>query len=228
MARSRVGRETRARILEATRALLGEAGLEGTTLQAICGRAAVGAGSFYNLFASKEAAVLSVVREAIEAVDPEGRGRVDPEGRRPVDVDLDAEEERSSEEAADHPPETVADLVDAYLRFLTREPGLARIYVQAAVAWGRADPSLAARFRRHQAIRLERFSAAIRRGDPDIDDGEVRRRAELLLAILYGLTLSWLLDPSIELDRHREALLDLNFQWHVDRSAFPSAIVLSD
>ena len=75
MARYRAGIRTEARIIDATRELLGEVGLDGTTLKAICDRAGVRAGSFYNLFESKEEVVLRVVGEAIAAVDPDPDGR---------------------------------------------------------------------------------------------------------------------------------------------------------
>ncbi|HEX2028702.1 MAG TPA: TetR/AcrR family transcriptional regulator [Nitriliruptorales bacterium] len=184
MARYRSGLETRQRILEATRALLGEVGLEGTTLKAICDRAGVGAGSFYNLFASKEEAVLTVVRAAIEAVD--------------VGHDSDARRR-----------ETVESLVDAYLGFVTSEPTLARIYLQAAVAWGLSDPGLAARFARHQAQRVERVTAALLRERPELSSEDARVRAELLLSALNGLTVNWMLDPRVDLPTHRRRLLAL-------------------
>ena len=79
--RYKAGLETRDRILEATRGLIAEEGLEGTTIKAICDRAGVLPGSFYNLFSSKEEAILSVVRDAIDAVDP------DPSHEGPDDID---------------------------------------------------------------------------------------------------------------------------------------------
>ena len=179
MARSRVGRETRARILEATRELLATIGLEATTLKAICDRAGVGAGSFYNLFDSKEDVVLSVVRSAISAFDTDRT----------------------------HDAETVQDLVQAYLAFVTREPALTRIYLQAAVSWGLADPSFAARFRRHQTNRLDRLRAAIARAEPALESDEVRGRAELLLATLNGLAMSAALDPDSDVAVLSERLL---------------------
>ena len=179
MARYRVGLETRRRILDATRALLGEVGLEGTTLKAICDRAGVGAGSFYNLFPTKEACVLTVVGEAIDAVGPVA----DVTGT-----------------------ERVADLVAAYVAFVTHEPLLARIYLQAAVAWGLADAQIAARFRRHQERRAERLAAAFAREHPGIDSGEAAARGEALLATLNGLALHWLLDPSLDLRAHADRL----------------------
>ncbi len=50
MGRYQAGIQTEARIIDATRTLLAERGLEGTTLKAICELAEVRAGSFYNLF----------------------------------------------------------------------------------------------------------------------------------------------------------------------------------
>lgn len=184
MARYRAGLETRSRILVAARELLSEVGLESTTLKAICDRAGVGAGSFYNLFDSKEEAVLSVVRESIAAVDPTSAGR-------------DLGEER------------VSDLVDAYLKFLTGDPALARIYLQAAVAWGLNDPALAARFRRHQEHRRDRLRGALEREVTGLGSRAARRRAELLLAALNGLSVNWLLDPEVELEGHRDRLVAL-------------------
>ena len=69
--RYKAGLETRERILDATRSLVAENGLDGTTIKAICEQAGVLPGSFYNLFASKEQAIVTVVREAIDAVDPD-------------------------------------------------------------------------------------------------------------------------------------------------------------
>ena len=182
MARYQQGRETRRRILAASRDLLAEVGLEGTTIKAICERAEIGAGSFYNLFGSKEEAILAVVAEAIAAVDP-------------------AEQHGRGEE------ESVRDLVDAYLRFVTEDPGAARIYLQAAVAWGLHDPTLAHRFRRHQKRRVERLEAALGRERPDRSPEERRATAEFLLASLNGVAMTWLLDPETDLEAHRTRLL---------------------
>jgi AcrR family transcriptional regulator len=109
MARYRVGLETRARILAATRDVLGEVGLENVTLKAITDRAGVGAGSFYNLFDSKEEAVLEVLRDAIVAIDPDPAGL----GRESLD-----------------------DLIDAFVGFFTHPDttALARIHLQLGSA----------------------------------------------------------------------------------------------
>jgi len=120
-------------LLEATRELLGESGLEGTTLTAICDRAGIRAGSFYNLFPSKEAVVLRVVREAITAVDPHPDGADD----------------------------SLQELIDAYLEFVTHEATLAKIYLQMAVAGGLGNGEIASRIARHHHARVDRFSAAI-------------------------------------------------------------------
>lgn len=172
MARYRVGLETRARILAATRDVLGEHGLESTTLKAITDRAGVGAGSFYNLFDSKEAAVLEVLREAIVAIDPDPAGL----GR-----------------------ETLDDLIDAFVGFVTSDESaaLARIHVQLTSS-ALTDPVIADRMARSHRRRVERFAAAIVRDQGDVDAAEAEAHAEILLAALTGLALQWIWDPTFD------------------------------
>ena len=176
MARYRVGLETRARILAATRDVLGEQGLENTTLKAITDRAGVGAGSFYNLFDSKEAAVLEVLREAIVAIDPDPAGM----GRESLD-----------------------DLVGAFVGFVTspETASLARIHVQLASS-ALTDPKIADRMVRSHRARVERFAAAIVRDQGDVDEQDAQRHAEILLAALTGLALQWIWDPSFDYASH--------------------------
>lgn len=180
MARYRVGLETRERILAATRRTLSEVGIEGVTLKAITDQAGVGAGSFYNLFASKEEAVLEVVRESIEAVDP------DPEGAG---------------------TDTLADLVDAFVTFMTGSSPIARIYLQLAVGRGLTDRYVANRVLRSHRSRVERFTDAWLREDPSLSEEEARRRAEVMLSALTGLGLSSLLDPTFDMRVHARELL---------------------
>ncbi len=180
MGRYRAGIATRRRILEATRDLIAEVGLDGTTLKAIGDRAGVQPGSFYNLFPSKEEAILTVVREAIEAVDP------DPSG-----------------EGVDTP----ADLVGAYVTFLEDQPLLARVYLQIAVTGAVGDDHLLGRIRRHRERRVERFTDAIARTAGLSDRSEAQRRAEILLATMDGLALATFLDPSIDVRKHATALV---------------------
>ncbi len=174
MARYRVGIETRERILEATRELLADQNATDVTLKAITDRAGVGAGSFYNLFASKDAAVLEVVRQAIEAVDPDPSGL----GR-----------------------ERVEDLVDALVAFFVdpRTAVAARIYLQLAVAGALQDESMAGRARRHHQARVRRFAAAFEREHPALDAQGARACAERLLASIMGACMVWLLDPAVDL-----------------------------
>ena len=167
MGRYRAGIETEARIIDATRALLAEGGLEAVTLNAICERAEVRSGSIYNLFESKEAIVLRVVREAIEAFDP------DPTG-----------------EGTD----TVDDLVSAYIRFFEEEPQLARVYVLAAVSGGASANGTRQRFLRHHERRVERFADAMRRNGGSLSETEATQQAEILLGALDGLAVRWVLD----------------------------------
>jgi len=181
VARYKVGLATRRRILEATRLVLGERGLDGTTLKAICQRADIGAGSFYNLFGSKEAAILQVVREAIRAVDP------DPAG--------------SGEDS-------IADLSAAFVKFVTGDPELARIYVQIAVSGGLTDDRLRERVLAHHERRVYRFTDALQRERPDLAPGEARVEAQRLIAALTGLVLYWLLDPSQPFEELAEGLVE--------------------
>ncbi|NNF68467.1 MAG: TetR/AcrR family transcriptional regulator [Acidimicrobiia bacterium] len=171
MGRNQSGIRTRQRIIDATRALLAESGLDGTTLAAICDRAEIRAGSFYNLFDSKEDAVLLVVREAIDAVDPD-----------PAHVGTD----------------TVADLIGAYIKFVTGEPAIARIYLQVAVNGGMSDKPIHDRVIAHHQRRLERFRDAALRADPTADPERVTLDTEILLATLHGLAFRSLLDDEFD------------------------------
>jgi AcrR family transcriptional regulator len=179
VARYRVGLETRSRILSATRDLLARGGLEGVTLKRITAEAGVGVGSFYNLFDSKEAAVFEVVREALDAVDPH------------PDADGD---------------DRLADLVDAFVAFITGSPTVARIYLQLA-GLGLTDPAIAGRVLRSHRRRLDRFAAACRREDPALGSDEARERAQTILASLTGFGLTSLIDPTFDMAAHARGLL---------------------
>ena len=174
MARYKVGIRTETKILEATRELLAEGGLDAATLKAICERAGVQAGSFYNIFPSKEQAVMQVAKEAIQVVDP------DPE---------------------DSGTETLDDLVDAYIRFVTDQSDLALIYLQIAVS-GSNDDSVARRFLRHHARRVERFAGALFRGSDAETAESASAKAEILLGALDGLAFRWVLDRSFDFTTH--------------------------
>lgn len=179
--RYRAGLETQDRILHATRTLIADLGLEGTTIKGICDRAGVLPGSFYNLFASKEQAILSVVREAIDAVDPD-----------PQHLGTDS----------------LGDLVEAYVRFITEQGDLARVYIGIAVSGARNNTELRRRVIRHHEGRVARFAVAIRRERADLDAAEVQRRAETLVSSLNGVTLHYVLDPGFDVALHAGALLE--------------------
>ncbi len=175
MARYQVGIETEARIIEATRSLLAEGGMDAATLKAICERAQVRSGSFYNLFDSKEDAVIRVVQESIEAVDP------DP----------------------DHAgTDTIADLVEAYIRFLDDEPSMAKVYVLAALTGESSHDGARLRYLRHHQRRVERFSDAMQRGNTSLTPEDATVRAELLLGALDGLAFHWALDQTFDFPKH--------------------------
>ncbi len=173
------GLQTRERILAATLDVLSEEGLDSTTLKSITDRAGVGAGSFYNLFASKEEAVWEILSNAIAAVDP------DPQGLG---------------------SETSADLVNAFVQFVTGDDAvLSRIYLQLA-STALTDEDIAARMRRAQQRRVDRFHAALGREHPDIDDHVIAMHAELLVAALTGLTVRQGYDASFDFATHARLL----------------------
>lgn len=174
MARYQAGIRTEARIVDATRSLLAEGGLEATTLKAICEEAGVKAGSFYNLFDSKEAVVMRVVRESIDAVDP------DPDGAG---------------------TDTVDDLVAAFIRFFLEQPEMAKVYVIAAVTAEATDNGARRRFLRHHLRRVERFADAMARHDETLTPDAATMRAEILLGALDGLAFRWTIDSSFEFEK---------------------------
>lgn len=173
----RAGIATRDRILSAVRSLLAEGGLEATTVKAICDKSSILPGSFYNLFETKDEAVLTVVREAISAVEPE-----------------------------QGPEETVADLVNAFVRFVDDEPMIARIYLIMAVSGGLTDTGLRRRFVRHHQARVDRLAAALERAA--VRRGEAHERAEALAAALTGYAIHAMFDPDFDMARQAKLLLD--------------------
>lgn len=179
--RYKAGLQTRERIIEATRSLIADAGLEATTIKAICERAGVLPGSFYNLFDSKEQVVITVVREAIDAVDP------DPDHRG---------------------PDRISELVDAYLRFITEQSELARVYIGIAVSGSRNNPELRGRVIRHHEGRVARFAAALEGEQPLFPSAEALRRAETLVTALNGIALHRVLDPEFDVAIHAKSLVN--------------------
>lgn len=179
MARYRVGLETRERILVATLEVLAEQGFESTTLKSITDRAGVGAGSFYNLFASKEEAIWEILSNAIAAVDP------DPDGLG---------------------SETVEDLVNAFIKFVTGDDAvLSGIYLQLA-STALTDDEVAARLRRTQQRRVDRFRAALHREHPDVAADVIAMHAEMLVAALTGMTVRQGYEPSFDFALHARLL----------------------
>lgn len=184
--RNRAGIETRTRILDASRGLLSDGGLERMTIKAICDRAEIRAGSFYNLFDSKDEVILAIVREAIVAVDP------DPAGGG---------------------TDTVIDLATAYIRFVESQPVLARVYFLVALTGGLTDEKIRARVVRHHQERLNRFTAAHLRDRSDLSAGSAEQRMEALLAALNGYALQKLIDPDFDLSGHVRTMLSLEAEF---------------
>lgn len=178
MGRYRTGLETRERIVDATRTLLADQGLEGTTIQAICAAADVRPGSFYNLFPSKDAAILTVVKESARASD-----RRSPHGE----------------------PE-VGAMIDGFVNFVAHHPEEARIYLRIAVSGALSDPATQAWLKEFHDTRTERLSRAVASSRPDLGPTEAHAKAELLLSTLNGLAIHALLDEQFDIEFHAEQL----------------------
>lgn len=179
--RYQAGIQTEARIIDATRSLLADGGLEAATLKAICDRAEVRAGSFYNLFGSKEEAILQVVREAIDAIDPD-----------PQHIGSD----------------TVDDLVNAYIRFFDEQPELARVYVLTSLTSDSSGDGARKQFLRHHTHRVERFADALVRNQPGLNAQDAEIQAELLLGALDGLAVRWALDTTFAFSDYAKRAAD--------------------
>jgi AcrR family transcriptional regulator len=175
----RAGIATRERILESVRRLLAKGGLEAATVKEICRAAGILPGSFYNLFPSKEEAVMTVVRDAISAVEPE----------HGVD-------------------ETVSDLIDAFVRFVSSEPAIARIYLIMAVSRGLTDSGLRRRIIRHHQHRVERLARALQRENSDLTPSELQEKGEAMAAALTGYAIHAMVDPDFDLARQAKLLID--------------------
>lgn len=181
MARYKAGIETRTRILHATQHLLSEVGFEGVTVKGICDAADIKAGSFYNLFPSKDEAVLTVIRRAITAVDP------DPAGQG---------------------TDSIGELVDAYVNFVLKDSVMGRVYIQLAVNGAISQDHIGGRIRRHHEQRVLRFADALQRQRPDMSAEAARRHMEIFLAGVNGLTIQWSLDPTFDLRGHVDQLAE--------------------
>jgi AcrR family transcriptional regulator len=178
--RYKAGLETRDRILEATRNLIASDGMDGTTIKAICDQAGVLPGSFYNLFDSKEQAVLTVVRQAIDAIDP------DPDHKG---------------------PDSLSDLVEAYVKFVLGQGELARVYIRLAVSGGINNKEIEGRIIRHHEARVARFTTAVQSEYPSLSLTDAGRLAETLVTALNGMTLHRVLDPNFDIALHARGLL---------------------
>ncbi len=180
--RNRAGLETRDRILDAAKSVLAARGLDGLTVKAICDLAEIRAGSFYNLFRSKEQVVLTVVREAINAVDPDLYGSGDS---------------------------SLSDLVNAYIRFVVDQPVLARVYLTIALSGGLTDPDLGQRILRHHRERHLRFSQALLRDREGLAESIAMERSEALLAALNGYAFHAVIDAHFDFGAHARRLLSM-------------------
>lgn len=175
MVRYRTGLATRERILGATAELLAEVGPERSTIQAICDRASIRPGSFYNLFPSKDDAVFEVVLDAVRtaATRPSGTPSID-------------------------------EFIDSFVEFVSVNPTAAMIYLRLGVTGAVHHSGIVARIRHFHERRVDYLAAALCAGNPTLEVAEATPRAELILATLNGLTLRFLLDGRFDFRTHVE------------------------
>jgi AcrR family transcriptional regulator len=162
--------ERRERLLEAGLELFGTVGFQKTTIPMLCSASGVTARHFYEDFDSRET-LLRVVYDRIAANVFEqvvGALRADDRG----------------------PRQRIRDSNDAYFRYLTSDPRLARIYAIEAVG---LHPELEA----HRRAKREAFVKKLTKAAQRVEDSSVDSR--LLSAAIAGaahdLLLEWVLAP---------------------------------
>ena len=151
-------RTTQARLLEAAEALFGTAGLDGTSVSDIAGRAGASVGSFYHHFRTKEAALVAVFERLIEEAEATNAVALNPEEwegtpaadilRAYIEMSLAIGRERPGQkrimlEAANLDP----SLRDRYVKMrAVLDDGLVALLLERRDEFGHPDPALAARF----------------------------------------------------------------------------------
>lgn len=168
--------ERRERLLEAGLELFGTAGFQKTTIPMLCTASGVTARHFYDAFRSREALLRAVYDRIASSVFERVLAAL-----RSVNKDVRSRIYESN---------------DAYFRYLTSDPRLARIYTIEAVG-------MHADLEQHRRAKREAFvkkltKATQRLNDPDIDS---RLLSAALAGAAHDLLLEWVLAtrrPSIE------------------------------
>ena len=167
---------TRARLLEAARALIGEGGFDAVTIAEVTERADVGFGTFYGYFESKDAVVRAVILDAMTTL---------------------AEANDALTTALDDPAEVVATAIRHTLATVDGDAVFAGFIVRVALSadeelWGalrdrmRRDIDLGVRAGRFTVDDRRRRRAHDRRGGARRAAGQARRGARR-----HGRSTTW-------------------------------------
>jgi AcrR family transcriptional regulator len=182
------GAATRRRIAAATVELVAERGWHAVTTRAVAGRAGVNAGLVHYHFATIDQLLRTAVIEALQTILMEAAGPLDdPSFARAIGGTLDAIE------AFDPRSPSAVLLAEALLR-AARDPGL-------------ADPLVVGLHGLRDLIEA-RVARAIADGDAPADLAG-RPFATVLAALLDGLLLHRIVDPSTDVAGTRDVLLRL-------------------
>jgi AcrR family transcriptional regulator len=168
--------ERRERLLDAGLELFGTAGFHKTTIPMLCSASGVTARHFYEEFDSREALLRTVYDRIATGVFDRVIGALRARDKGAI--------------------ERIRDSNDAYFRYLTSDPRLARIYTIEAVG-------MHADLEQHRRTKREAFVKKLTKATQQLDDRGIDSR--LLSAALAGaahdLLLEWVLAtrrPSIE------------------------------
>ncbi len=163
-------RDRRARLVEATIALLAEHGEGGTTMTAICARAGLTERYFYESFAHREDALLAALDHVREQIAAAARA--------------------VTAHTPGSPEERVSAVMESFVDLVSHDPALGLV----AVVHSTASPSL--RARRHELIR--RFADLVAReaaelyGDEAWPDERARLQGMVYVAGFSELVAAWL------------------------------------
>jgi AcrR family transcriptional regulator len=169
--------ERRERLLDAGLELFGTTGFHKTTIPMLCSASGVTARHFYDEFDSREALLRAVYDRIASAVFEQVIGAL-----RVRDKDV---------------RERIRDSNDAYFRYLTSDPRLARIYTIEAVG-------MHSDLEQHRRAKREAFVKKLTKATQRLDDDrgiDSRLLSAALAGAAHDLLLEWVLStrrPSIE------------------------------
>lgn len=186
----RKGIETRARVVAAAIGIFGRYGYRGGTLQAVADETGITPGAIIRLFGSKQDLLLAVVQAWDDQVSDILRG--EPQGL------------------------AYFAALQRVMALHVRNRGLLELHTTLGAE--ASDPNhpaheyMAERYQRVRATVTEELLHAVQDGDlAPLDPARAAYEASCLIAVMDGLQVQWLVDPSVDLERafafHLDAML---------------------